>query len=111
MSTQQKIQDLKQQYSKAIYQHYFPVWIENRNIPCFNHSPDKNPSLSIYKKDGEYKHKCHACGITGDVLDIIKQQESLTDTKEAIHRLKEIVGVSPEVKKEIDRVFWLIFSN
>lgn len=31
---------------------------------------DKNPSASLYEKDGVWRFKCHGCGFCGDVFDV-----------------------------------------
>jgi 5S rRNA maturation endonuclease (ribonuclease M5)/archaellum biogenesis ATPase FlaH len=89
---------LKQQHSETIYRHFFPQWHNGKNIKCFAHD-DKNPSLSIYQKNGEYKHHCHACGVSGDCLDLIGAIESISEAGHRIGRLKEIADITESRKK------------
>src|SRR4030066_1405364 len=98
------IQILKKHHSEAIYRHFFPHWHNGKNITCFAHQ-DKNPSLSIYQKEGEYRHHCHACGISGDCLDIIRDIENIQDIGNQIGRLKEIAGITESTKKRIDNLY------
>jgi archaellum biogenesis ATPase FlaH len=94
------LQILKQQYSEAIYRHFFPSWGGNgKNTHCFSHK-DGNPSLSIFQKNGEYRHHCHACGISGDSLDIIGQLGNISDTRDKISRFKEIAGIAGVTSKK-----------
>ena len=98
------IQTLKQQHSETIYKYFFPQWQGNgKNIRCFNHEDD-NPSLSIYQKNNEYRHKCHACNVSGDCLSLIGQLENIQDIGHQIGRLKEIAGIR-ETKKKIIKTY------
>lgn len=96
------IQTLKQNHSEQVYRYFFPSW-DGKNINCFAHD-DKNPSLSIYRKNGEYRHHCHACEVSGDCLAIIGQIENISDIGHQIGRLKEIAGTA-ETKKTIEAVY------
>lgn len=53
---------------------------------CVFHSPDDNPSLSIYHKGGKWNYKCFSCGEAGDALDWLEKLEGL-DKAAAIQRL------------------------
>lgn len=98
------LKTLKAEYSETIYKHYFPVWTGNgKNISCFSHE-DKNPSLSVFLKAGEFRHHCHACGISGDVLDLIGSIENIPDAGHRIGRFKEIAGIT-EGKKKIIKTY------
>jgi putative DNA primase/helicase len=47
---------------------------------CVFHSPDNNPSLSIYHSQngsGKWRYKCFSCGEEGDALDFIRNYEGL----------------------------------
>lgn len=94
------IRDLKNQFSETIYKYYFPQWQNGKNLICFNHE-DKDPSLSIFKNNGEYRHHCHSCGISGDCLSLIGQIENIHDVGHQIGRLKEIAGITESIKKII----------
>lgn len=90
---------LKSEHSEIIYKHFFPAWAGNgKNISCFSHE-DNNPSLSIFQKAGEYRHHCHACGVSGDCLSIIGQLENIPDAGHQIGRLKEIAGITGKTQK------------
>lgn len=92
------IKDLKLNYSEVVYRHYYPSWNNGKNLICFKHD-DKNPSLSVFKSNGEYRHHCHACGASGDCLDLIGSLENIADAGRKISRLKEIAGIVVESKK------------
>lgn len=88
----ENLKTLKAEHSETIYKHFFPAWTGNgKNIKCFSHE-DNNPSLSIFQRAGEYRHHCHACGVSGDCLSIIGQLENIPDAGHQIGRLKEIAG-------------------
>ena len=45
---------------------------------CFLHE-DSKPSGGIYQDNsGGYKYKCHSCGFSGDVFDIISKRDGVT---------------------------------
>jgi hypothetical protein len=45
---------------------------------CFLHE-DKTPSGGVYRDNsGGYKYKCHSCGFSGDVFDVIAKRDSVT---------------------------------
>lgn len=98
-----EIRDLKQQHSETIYKHYFPQWQGNgKKVICFAHD-DKNPSLSIFQRGGEYRHRCFGCGVSGDVLDLIGSFENMPDARHRIGRLKELAGINGDKKKQGSR--------
>lgn len=93
------IKTLKEQHSETVYKHFFPGWQGNgKNVTCFSHD-DKTPSLSIFQRNGEYRHKCHACGVSGDSLSIIAQMENISDAGHQIKHLKEICGITGKTQK------------
>lgn len=54
---------------------------------------DKNPSFSVYRRDGEWKWSDKATGEGGDALDYLQAREG-KDFKEARARLIELAGVA-----------------
>lgn len=42
------------------------------------HHEDKNPSTSLYEKDGHWKWRCHSCGAGGDYFDILALTQGTT---------------------------------
>ncbi len=49
--------------------------IVGNRVQCPFHK-DNNPSASIYDADGVPKFKCHGCGFSGDVFDVIQKRDS-----------------------------------
>lgn len=96
------IKTLKAEHSETIYKYFFPEWEgPGKNVKCFSGKhEDNNPSLSIFWKDGEFKHHCHACGVSGDCLDLIGSLENIPDTGHQIGRLKEIAGISRKAEPQ-----------
>ena len=65
---------------------------------CCFHSPDANPSLSLYHKNGKWNFKCFSCGESGDAADWIAKIDGV-DTTEALKRLND--GADWKPKKPI----------
>lgn len=52
---------------------------------------DRNPSLSVYKKEGEWFYKCFGCDKSGDVIKFIQEKRGI-DFREAIQMIQSEYG-------------------
>ena len=59
------------------------------------HHKDRNPSLSIYQKNGEYRWKDHSAREGGDCFDLVRYVENC-DPAAAIARVRELYGLPVE---------------
>lgn len=79
---------------RPVLKHYgfddLPTTLGWRSVRCKFH-PDRNASARYISFDDEQAFKCNACSASGDVISLVKQQESL-DYKEALAFLEEITG-------------------
>ena len=67
---------------------------------CIFHSPDNNPSLTVYRKGDKWMFKCFSCGQQGDALDFIQAAEGIDDKKEAAKRLNGGATWTPRIAPE-----------
>lgn len=75
--------ELKMQHSFNEFKKYFPSWNDKKNVLCPFHE-DVNPSMSISKNnEGLYLFHCFACGIGGDIINLIEKKNKLSP-KESI---------------------------
>lgn len=58
---------------------------------CIFHE-EKNPSAGIFQKDGLWYYKCHACGASGDEVDVLAMLRG-GDKGKAIREYGELAGV------------------
>ncbi|MCX8070085.1 MAG: AAA family ATPase [Thermodesulfovibrionales bacterium] len=106
-----EIQSLKTQHSETVYRYYYPYWQGNgKNVNCYKHD-DAKPSMSIFHKDGEYRHFCHACQNTGDCLDVIGHFEGIKDIKGQVNKLKNIVGINEPQQRKIVKTYDYMDAN
>jgi DNA primase len=57
---------------------------------------DRNPSFSVYKKNGSVRARCHGCEWRGDVLDLIGAVHGITGFREQLAAACELAGMYPE---------------
>ena len=63
-------------------------------IHCLNpNHPDKNPSMSYWKEGNLLK--CHSCGTTYDIFDLIELDYNITNFNEKIKKACELFGINP----------------
>lgn len=67
----------------------------NFSCLCGTHE-DRNPSMSYNRKNNTVK--CFSCGFTGDVVDLIRVREGLTDYRSAVTKAAEILGMPDAVR-------------
>lgn len=100
------IKQLKNRGSEKVYRHYLPEWTGNTNVLCPFHEDRQTKSLSIYTaEEGDYRYKCHGCGIQGDCIDFVQRIEGL-DFEGALKRVKDLTGV-PSVRARASKAFTL----
>ena len=79
-----------------------------KSAHCFNvgghPNNDRHPSLGFYEKDGVYRFKCFACGVSGTAIDLYAQVKGIvpcgeSPTKkqlvEVCNELGEMYGIQP----------------
>lgn len=78
----------------AVLSHYgaddLPETLGWKSIRCPFHD-DRNASARYCSNEDTQAFHCNACAASGDVISLVKQQESL-DYKEALAFLEEITG-------------------
>jgi len=52
------------------------VGIDRYRCLCHFHPDQNNPNFFIYKKDGEWRFKCFACGESGDAISFVQKVEN-----------------------------------
>lgn len=82
--------------------------IQKRNgeywAKCIFH-PDKNPSLSITRKNNEFLFHCFGCGLGGDVIQFLELSDKISFT-EAKKLVEKVTGGNwDEAKKLADATF------
>lgn len=64
------------------------VGIDRYRCLCHFHPDQNNPNFYIYKKDGEWRFKCFACGESGDAISFVQKIENC-DFIEALKLIAE----------------------
>jgi CHC2-type zinc finger protein len=69
-----------------------------KSARCPFHSPDRNPSFSVFEKDGQWFWQCHAgCG-GGDEIDFLAKLKFGGDVKQALPEYLRKAGVTSETR-------------
>lgn len=63
---------------------------------CPFHENSSTPALSVYRRDGIWKFKCHACGAAGDPIDWLRLRDSSLSVIEATRRLDPLAVADPQ---------------
>lgn len=91
--------DLLRQFLEARGRHPHPGRMGWQKISCYNEAShprgDRNPSASVNLVTGHYR--CFACGIEGDVYDLVQAEEGVD-----FPTAKAIVGAEPGTKIKED---------
>ncbi|THV39666.1 hypothetical protein FAB82_17510 [Glycomyces buryatensis] len=89
----------------AALRHYYPGWEAPRTVaerwnPCKCPDPsheDHNPSASVHPGKGAFM--CHSCGISGDLISLIRDQEGV-NYRDALERAETFApGISQELRR------------
>lgn len=70
---------------------------EGFHTACPFHSPDDNPSFSIYGENSEKFH-CFPCVIGGDVFDLSQRLGRSTDFRSALADVRKVVSVRGDIE-------------
>ena len=63
---------------------------------------NKTGAFGIYENGNKWK--CQACGKGGDIIDLIGEQENITDFTDRVNRLGEVLRVTTETKVTREKV-------
>jgi len=92
--------DITDEIAEAVYRHYLKIVKEDDRMiyaHCPFHPPDEHPSFTV-EKTGEYAwiytdwHGYPGGEDRGNVVKFVKKIENLSSYKEAIRKIREIVG-------------------